>query len=283
MMQESSKKIEMTCPICKIKKEVEIPMSVFSQKKTGSIKINIPKGAICSEHTFLAYLDPDGRILGLEKIDLEMRDNKNEKKRESPKLTIKRLLEEYSFDGLLNMLHAKIFNYRCYIIKDFKDMEACRELNDFFNNILPEEFRNLSIDFIIKGEYERLLKKYQNALYIDPHTKEITIPWEEKIKYEKNIVEKALDIINEGEQLILFQREIHRLFEEANFVVKIVDRYGEISERRVINELKKNFLKPKIKNNYFKLLLKLINQRDGIYPISKIKGKIAKSFFKKNS
>ncbi len=279
-MQETSHKIEMKCPFCKVSKIINIPESVFSQKKMGSAKINIPKGAICSEHNFVAYVTPQGKLVGLEKIDIEMSKITEESNNGIGKITLKTLVQDYGLLGLINMIHAKIFGYRSYIIKDYKDINASIEINEFFNEMIPEAFRNLSIDFIINNEYERMKKKYEDALFINPKTNSLDIPWNDKIKYEEDMVKKALDILNEGEQLVLFQREIQKLFEEVNYIVKLVEREDNISESKIATELSKYFIKPKIKSSYLKLLLKLINQRHGPYIISKIKGKTAKNFVK---
>ena len=280
-MQESSMKIEMKCPFCKMSNYINIPESILSQKKSGSIKINIPKGAICPEHNFVAYITPEGKVVGLEKIDIEMSNKAEESSEDLEKITLRTLVQDYGIDGLKNMMHAKIFGYRCYILKDYKDISASMEINEFFNNMMPETFRNLSIDFIIKNEYERMKTKYQDSLFIDPKINNIEIPWDDKIKYEEYMVNKALDILNEGEQLVLFQHEIKKLFDEANYIVNLVEDSDSITESQIAKELSKYFLKPKIKSNYLKLLLKLVNQRHGQYIISKIKGKIAKSFIQK--
>jgi hypothetical protein len=281
MIQESSKKIEMTCPVCKVSKELSIPASVFSQKKFGSVKVNIPKGAICSEHNFVAYLNPQGKLIGLEKIDLEMRNKKEESSEDLSTITLKSLMQIYGLYGLVSLVHAKLFSYRCFIIKDFKDLAASNELNEFFNKMLPDKFKDLSIEFIIKGEYERIKNEYKDALFINPEEKSLEIPWPEKIRFEENIVKKSLDIINEGEQVVLFKQEISNLFKDVNYIIDLLEQTEKITESQIINQHSKYFLKPKIKSNYFKVLLNLVNQRQGSYLISKIKGKTAKSLSKK--
>ena len=69
-MAESFKVLEVVCPTCEKVKNVKIPEAVFSQKKFGTIKIQIPINAVCPEHQFIVFVDTKGIIRGYEKIDI---------------------------------------------------------------------------------------------------------------------------------------------------------------------------------------------------------------------
>ena len=66
---DSFKTLEITCPVCGQIKNINIPESVFSQKKFGIIKIQVPLNAVCSEHQFIVFVDPKGSVRGYEKIE----------------------------------------------------------------------------------------------------------------------------------------------------------------------------------------------------------------------
>ena len=66
------KEIEACCPICGLSKSLNVPEAVLSQKKFGTIKIQVPMGAVCSEHQFIVFVDQKGVIRGYEKIDIQM-------------------------------------------------------------------------------------------------------------------------------------------------------------------------------------------------------------------
>ena len=50
MIAETFRVLEVECPICSEVKNINIPESVFAQKKFGTIKIQIPINAVCPEH-----------------------------------------------------------------------------------------------------------------------------------------------------------------------------------------------------------------------------------------
>ncbi len=71
-MQLQYKLIKVVCPRCGAEKEVPVPNSLFSQKKTGHIKIRVPKGVVCQEHVFIVFLNINGKVIGYETVDLSV-------------------------------------------------------------------------------------------------------------------------------------------------------------------------------------------------------------------
>jgi len=71
-MAEAFKVLEVVCPTCGKVKNISIPEAVFSQKKFGTVKIQIPINAVCPEHQFIVFVDTKGIIRGYEKIDVLM-------------------------------------------------------------------------------------------------------------------------------------------------------------------------------------------------------------------
>ncbi|MBD3342499.1 MAG: hypothetical protein GF353_25590, partial [Candidatus Lokiarchaeota archaeon] len=68
----AGKELVLTCPICQKEKAIQVPDSVFAQKKFGTIKIQVPIGAVCPDHQFIVFVDSKGIIRGYEKIDIQM-------------------------------------------------------------------------------------------------------------------------------------------------------------------------------------------------------------------
>ena len=50
---------------------------------------------------------------------------------------------------------------------------------------------------------------------MDTHQHILQTPWDEKLKFEEAMVKRALEIIDEEEQLILMQQNISRFIKEA--------------------------------------------------------------------
>ena len=69
-MEQAFKLLKIACPSCGSAKELKIPDSIFSEKKIGFIKIQVPQGAVCNDHNFMVLADPKGKVLGYETFDV---------------------------------------------------------------------------------------------------------------------------------------------------------------------------------------------------------------------
>ena len=63
-------KVKVTCPVCKIKKELKIPKSIINQSRQLTT-VSIPKGLVCTHH-FQAFIDKNFAIRGYQKVDFEV-------------------------------------------------------------------------------------------------------------------------------------------------------------------------------------------------------------------
>jgi hypothetical protein len=62
--------VNIICPICKVKKVINIPKSIVNQAKQLST-ISIPKGTICKHH-FQIFIDKNFSVRGYQKVDFEL-------------------------------------------------------------------------------------------------------------------------------------------------------------------------------------------------------------------
>ena len=70
LVPNSTKKIQVTCPICKTRDIVGIPERTLKEN-THLITVSIHKGLICPHH-FQLFIDKNLRIRGYQKVDLEL-------------------------------------------------------------------------------------------------------------------------------------------------------------------------------------------------------------------
>jgi len=67
-------KVKITCPVCKVRKEVKFPKSVISD--AGQLTtISLPKGLLCDHH-FQAFIDKNFIVRGYQKVDFEFENKK---------------------------------------------------------------------------------------------------------------------------------------------------------------------------------------------------------------
>jgi len=68
-------KIKITCPVCKVNKELKFPKSVINKAKQLTT-ISLPKGLICDHH-FQAFVDKNFIVRGYQKVDFEFESKKS--------------------------------------------------------------------------------------------------------------------------------------------------------------------------------------------------------------
>ncbi|MCK4287498.1 MAG: hypothetical protein KAX18_14905, partial [Candidatus Lokiarchaeota archaeon] len=178
IMLNTFKVLEISCPTCGEMKNINVPESVFSQKKFGIIKIQVPLNAVCSEHQFIIFVDTKGTIRGYEKIDIQItsltRDFEKETER---RLNLRTLIRLFGIYGIFSLVHAKIFNYPIYILKD-EEFEFNEEtLNTVGDIILPEDLggkrtihllENSDISYLKIKEKETLIMDTQQHIFQTP-------------------------------------------------------------------------------------------------------------------
>jgi len=274
-MAQESKTLEVTCPICQAIKNINVPEAVFAQKKFGTIKIQVPPGAICPDHQFIIFVDTKGIIRGYEKIDIHMAAP-TERAEPTDNLTIRSFIKFFGMYGLFSLIHAKVFNYPAYIIVNPGEEKLPEKLlNKIADNILPEKYRGTtSIEYFEAPNYSKIKLKEKDALLMDSQQNILQTPWEEKLKFEELIIKKALDIIDDNEQIIILEQEITKLIKESDHVRNILEDIKEIYEDDLIERLSKELMIPKINHYRLTLIKDFLRRRYSAKLSSKIKNKV---------
>ncbi len=278
-----TKEVELTCPTCQTFKKIRIPETIFDQKKFGTIKIQVPPGAVCPDHQFIAFVDTKGIVRGYERIDLlmgvsleEAGDNQSKEELIHGDITLKVLINNYGFYGLFSLIHAKIFNYPSYIIKKEESIEDQKRIDSFLNNLLPDQYKTmaLSIHFLDETDLNKIKIKEKNAFLIDSEKNILQTPWVEKLKFEEELLKKALDIIDNKEQLIIIRQDIAKFITEAEQAKTILDGVKEIYKEDLIDQLSTDLKISKINKYRLNLIKDYINQRYSPKLTQKIKNKV---------
>ena len=99
-------------------------------------------------------------------------------------------------------------------------------------------------------------------------------PWTTKLKFEEEIIKRALDIIDEKEQLELMQQDITKFIDEVNCTVAILHKEKEIYEDELVENITKSLNIKKINNYRLNLIKEFIRQNISYKIVSKIKNKV---------
>ena len=275
-MAESYKVLRVVCPTCQKVKNVNIPETIFSQKKFGTIKIQIPINAVCPEHQFIVFVDTKGIIRGYEKIDIQMSTISPEIDSDTGgRINLRNLIQIFGIYGIFSLIHAKIFNYPAYIIKidDFEYNETL--LNSVGDNILPETYRgNKTINIIEDPDINKIKVKDKNALILDTAQRIFQTPWTSKLKFEEQIIRRSLEIIDGEEQLKLLQQDISQLINEVHHTVTILDTVDQIYEDELVDKVSKALNIKKVSNYRFNLIKEFISRNISKKKVTKIKSRV---------
>ncbi|MFX1395140.1 MAG: hypothetical protein ACFFAH_16450 [Promethearchaeota archaeon] len=263
--QKITKNVEVKCPICQAVKKIDVPETVLSQKDFGTVKIQIPPGAVC-QHQFLVFLDTKGKVRSYEKIDVHMAISTEETPKEATGiLTLKKLIQLFGMYGVFCLIHSKVFNYPAYIIIDENFEHSEDILNLIGERMMPERYKEEKLLHLLEeSEYKKIVSQVEidkNALLMDTHQNILQTPWEEKLKFEESLINKALEIIDEEEQLFIIQNEIAKLIKEAETLEEIIKDTEDITDKNLKKQLIKDLNLSKISNNRFRLIKELINRR----------------------
>lgn len=275
-MAETFKTIEVVCPVCGAMKKINIPEAIFSQKKFGTIKIQVPINAVCPEHQFILFVDTKGIIRGYEKIDIQMLTVPPQVETEViGRINLRNLIKTFGVYGIFNLLHAKIFNYPTYILKD-ENFEYNEDiLNKIGDNILPEGYRgNKTIYLLEEKDINKIKVKDKDAFIMDTNQHIFQTPWTTKLKFEEQIIKRALEIIDETEQFNLLQQDISFLVREVSYALSILQDVEGIYEDELIDKISKAFSIKKIGEYRLNLIKEFIKRNISIKIASKIKNRV---------
>lgn len=275
-MSHKFKVLEVKCPTCGIIKNINIPEAIFSQKKFGTIKVQVPINAVCPEHQFIVFVDTKGIVRGYEKIDLLMASISPEAEREAEgRINLRNLIQMFGTYGMFSLIHAKLFNYPAYIIKDDTFEHSEEILNKVGDSILPERFKgNKTVYLLDESDISKIKIKNKESLIMDTHQHIFQTPWKEKLKFEEQILKRALEIIDEQEQQKLLQQDISRFISEVNYVVSLLEVVDTIYEDELIEQLSKALKIKKISTNRLNLIKEFIRRNISAKIVSKIKSRV---------
>jgi len=259
---EEFKKITVICPLCNETKDIKIPMGVFNKKKLGTVKINIPKGSVCSEHDFLILTDPKGRLLGYEILDVVLDSNKNRNDIGSKPLSLLDLRKFFGKRGLLHIFHAKLYGYPILLLyKDKEFQKSIDGIKNFFINLFSDSpLIRIPIKFEQSQELNRKIRKEKEYLVINELGEILNVPWKENDDIERKMLQQAFDIINHQEQLFLLKNSISKFITESLYVKDLYETIKSLSRDELLRKLNIKFKNAKFSNNRIKFMIIFIER-----------------------
>ncbi len=286
-MAERFKPLELSCPSCGAVKTVNVPESLFADKKFGHIKIQVPQGAVCEDHVFVVFIDVKGRIIGYEAIDLSISASIEEPKEEIiddsiKTMTLINLIKTLGFNGVASLIHARLFNYPSYLIMNNGVKLNLDDINNVLDGLIPEMYKNSrslkTIEFddeiypMATYFYSLVQNQRKNAFLMNPRKHIIQIPWVLDLELEKSIINSALEKEDQNEQLKFLAYYISKFIEDVEFTISILEGVKKISKKELTKQLKVKLLTSTITKNRVNEIKDFINRRISATIAVKIQG-----------
>ncbi|MHA1241680.1 MAG: hypothetical protein ACTSQU_12995 [Promethearchaeota archaeon] len=276
------KQFDVTCPKCGNGKVISVPDSLFVQKKFGTVKIKVPQGAVCKDHNFIVFISTKGQIIGYDIIDASVTLDQMKKLPENlSDLTLDEVIDAFGFNCVAGFLHAKLFDYPSYIIRNDEFALDIEQLNDLFDRLMPTNYRNSNT---IKDDefdsymypnpnyyYTTFKREHIDAFVINNRKLVIQVPWRIQIDFEKSILTNALGKTDKSEQLKYLAQYVNQFISDVEFTQKVLENVKNIDKKELIKKLKEKLIVSTINKNRILSIKEFITRRISKEVGSKIK------------
>ena len=275
------KQFEVSCPKCGIGKEISVPSSLFLQKKFGTVKIKVPRGAVCNDHNFIVFISTKGQIVGYDIIDASVSSDQNEKLPGDLKyLTLDELIDAFGLNCVAGLIHAKLFGYPSFIVRNEEFALDIEQLNGLFDKLMPPKYRNPNAindekfdSYVFSNPdtyYSTIKKEHTDAFLINNRKLVIQVPWQIQNDFEKSIIHNALGK-NKREQLKYLAQYINQFISDVEITYNLLENVKSIKEKELLKKLKEKLILSTIDKSRISLIKEFINRRISKEEGSKIK------------
>jgi len=282
MESASLKQFDVTCPKCGNGKIISVPGSLFIQKKFGTVKIKVPQGAVCKDHNFIVFISTKGQIIGYDIIDASVSLDQKEKLPENlSDLALDQVIDVFGFNCVAGFLHAKLFDYPSYVIRNDEFALDIEQLNDLFDRLIPTNYRNSNAikddefdSYVFPNPnyyYTTFKREHTDAFLINNRKLVIQVPWRIQIDFEKSILNNAVGKKDKSEQLQYLAQYIKQFISDVEFTQNLLENVKNISKKDLIKKLKEKLIVSTINKNRILSIKEFITRRISKEVGSKIK------------
>jgi hypothetical protein len=243
------KPIKVQCPLCKKEKNIEIPVFLVNESQDGMLKVQIPQGACCTEHSFMAFVDKKFVVRGYQNADIEFKIGEREKTYKDKK---EEGLKDFSVADMINTIGPDIASVilRGILVGIpvlFLDTFDLYERVDKTIVLLHDME---SDDLVITGEKisrEDLKEKKvrrNNALIVVPLYKAIMrSPFSENVntRFESDLLNEATQLPDRTSQIVFLRKELVKISKIIDEFVKMLKSTDKLYEEDIPTYTRERF------------------------------------------
>lgn len=253
------KSIPLTCPICEISKEVNIPIDFFKNISSKTVEFKVPNGVICDKHEITAILDKKLNVQQYETNDIITVEPEIDIAEE---IALIDLIRDYGINIVLNLFQAKLLDYQIYLVSLHREEKFEKSINDFFSEVLPEKYQGSKPIRIIDESDENVKSviKDKNALIIDTYYRNtINIPWIKSLRFDKGVIKGIVKKETRSEQLKAIKKILIQFIDLVEVVKKRLENVELVYMDELLNELERENIE--ISENLLYMIKKFISRQ----------------------
>ena len=181
------------------------------------------------------------------------------------------LIDILGFNCIVGLMHAKLFDYRSYIIRSEKIKIDISQLDELFDSLIPLQYRNnnaikdVEFDtYVFRNEdyfYSMFKENHKNAYLINNRKHVIQKPWKTTSDFEKSILDNALGRKDKSEQLKYLSQYINQFIKDVEFTKSLLENSKKISKKDLIKQLKEKLVVSTINKKRVLLIKEFIRRR----------------------
>ena len=281
-MSVDLKEFEVACPKCGDEKRINVPASLFHQKKFGTVKIKVPQGVVCPDHDFIVFISTKGQIVGYDIIDASVSsDQDGNLSKEISDLSLDELIDVLGFNCVVGLIHAKLFDFPSFVVRSEKINIDIEQLDETFDRLIPSRYRNenaikdIEFDsYVFTNEnffYTAFKETHNNAFLITNRKQVLQRPWLGRCYFERSILDNALGLTDKSEQLKHLAQYIDQFIKDAEFTKTLLDNSNKIREKDLLKQLKEKLIVSTINKQRIMLIKEFIKRRFSVELSNKIK------------
>ncbi|MBD3188218.1 hypothetical protein GF325_15390 [Candidatus Bathyarchaeota archaeon] len=237
------KELRVLCPLCKKEAKIEVPIFLVNEAQDGVLKVSIPRGACCDEHSFMVYIDKKFRVRGYQNADIEFRNG--------PTISITKKaidakkeggLKDFRIQDITSLLGMDISSLilrtilvekPVFLLENFDLYNRVDKTVAFLSDMESDDLQITSQKFQQDDLKNLKRNKKINAFMVAPLYKAITrSPFREETntRFESNLLNETMEIPDRDGQIIFLRKElikITRVIEEFVKMLKDVDKMYE--------------------------------------------------------
>ena len=248
-MTEERKPIKVICPTCNKEANLKIPVFIMQDVHNGMATIQVPQGACCKEHSFMAIVDKHFKVRGYTIPDIEFKFREKEKIAEQKKIEG---LRGYSVADMVDMIGPEICatilrgilaSTTILLLDTFDLYDRVDKTVVLLKDICIDEL-TCTIEKISKdsSEYKKLLN--HDAIVVVPMYRAIThVPFREtiNIRFENNLLHDTIQIPDRASQIVFLRKELVKIRIIIDDFVEVLKNVDKLYEEDIITYIKNKY------------------------------------------